>query len=148
MPSLGRILSLAGPVEESDSIMNLARLISQAAAAGDRDAVSELLDGDPTLSSSYAQDGCTRLHVAAYNGHIEVAELLLARGAEVDARTHNGLAETPLLKAVIGQHVDAVILLLAHGADVNRANDASATPLHKSAVQADPALTHPLVPPC
>jgi hypothetical protein len=35
----------------------------------------------------------TALHRAAYHGHVEICRVLLAAGAEVDARTDRGLSD-------------------------------------------------------
>jgi uncharacterized protein len=135
---------LLGAKEQSRA-MNPAYAISQAAADGDLETVRELLDQDPMLVHSYARSGWMPLHVAAYCGHLEVAELLLARGADVQAPARDGLGDTPLLKAVIRQRVEMVALLLAHHADVRIPNLADATPLHKAAVYGDPAITQLLL---
>ena len=45
----------------------------------------------------------TSLHHAAWNGHLQVVKLLLARGAEVDAR--NKFDATPLLNAARQGHL-------------------------------------------
>lgn len=114
--------------------MNAQRLITQAAAAGDVEAVRDLLKADPVLVHSYSGDGWTPLHLATHFGHTLVAEELLAHGADVCARASNALATTPLLWAVMGQDIAAVTLLLDHGADVNATTTAGSTPLHKAAV--------------
>ncbi len=51
----------------------------------------------------------TALHVAAENGHAEVARLLLDAGANVDARLTTG--QTPLDLAVLAEHGDVSQLL-------------------------------------
>jgi ankyrin repeat protein len=62
------------------------------------------------------------------NGHKDVAELLLAHNADLEAKAQNG--ETPLDWAVDNGHMEMVEFLLAKGADINaKANDGS-TPLH------------------
>ena len=57
------------------------------------------------------------LLTAAMIGDIASLELLLDRGADVNAT--DGSARTPLLEAVFGGHLDVVDLLLRRGADVN-----------------------------
>ena len=52
---------------------------------------------------------------AAWGGHTEVAELLIAKGADVSAM---GI-EAPLFAAVRRGHKEIVELLIAEGADVN-----------------------------
>jgi ankyrin repeat protein len=63
--------------------------------------------------------------------NIDVAELLVAAGADVNVRDANG-ASTLYLAAIEGH--DAVIrLLLDHGADVNQPDNTGMTPLHAAA---------------
>lgn len=59
--------------------------------------------------------GRTPLHWAAYEGRRDVAELLLAHHAEVNARTKAG--ETPLHVALGNNHKDAAELLRQHGGE-------------------------------
>lgn len=58
----------------------------------------------------------TPLHCACRNGHMEVAAALLERGAQVGAKTRNGL--TALHMSAQGDHEDCVELLLRHGANI------------------------------
>ncbi len=72
-------------------------------------------------------NGYTALHIAADEGHANVAEFLLANGADVNATSKNGY--TPLHLAVLEGHRDVVEVLLAHGADVNPHDWEGKTPL-------------------
>jgi hypothetical protein len=66
--------------------------------------------------------GATPLHYAAWNGHVEIARLLLQNGAEVNARSNNGY--TPLHSASIFGQVDILHLLVENGANLEaQAND-------------------------
>ena len=56
------------------------------------------------------------LHVAAFNGHVEILAALLAAGADVRARDNDG--RTPLLDAARGGRLAALDALAAAGADV------------------------------
>ena len=56
------------------------------------------------------------LHYAAVYGYKEIVKLLIAEGADVDAKTTTG--GTPLFNAA-GSHKEIVELLIAAGADVN-----------------------------
>ena len=71
------------------------------------------------------------LHCAAQQGHTEITELLIAKGANPNAIDMMG--ETPLHAAVLGGHKDVVIVLLAGGADVDAENRMQRTPLHFAA---------------
>jgi ankyrin repeat protein len=62
--------------------------------------------------------GHTALFYAALNEQLEVARLLLERGAGADVQGHN-LNGTPLLMAAQNGDVEMVKLLLAYGADPN-----------------------------
>jgi ankyrin repeat protein len=64
---------------------------------------------------------------AAMDDHKDVAELLLAHKADVNARGDEGF--TPLHIAAQWGHKDMVEWLLANGADVNTTNSEGDTPL-------------------
>ncbi|KIK81666.1 hypothetical protein PAXRUDRAFT_101449, partial [Paxillus rubicundulus Ve08.2h10] len=59
----------------------------------------------------------TPLHLACYDGHISIVELLLQKGAIVHAQGE--YSGTPLRSACDGGHIDIVELLLRNGADAN-----------------------------
>ena len=75
----------------------------------------------------HAAQGHTPLHWAGIGGNREVAELLLAKGAEVNARTINGVM--PLHLAAFWNSKEVAELLLARGAEVNAQNGSGKTPL-------------------
>ncbi|KAJ1561982.1 hypothetical protein HK405_001192, partial [Cladochytrium tenue] len=68
------------------------------------------------------------LHIAAQFGHVEVAQLLLANLADVDARDVDQL--TPLHFAAQIGHVETAQQLLANAAAVDARNKDQWTPLH------------------
>ena len=63
----------------------------------------------------------TALHYAVFAGHSEVADLLLDRGADINARSPNG--SSVLMMAVYEDHEEMVRRLLAHGADTRIKNE-------------------------
>jgi hypothetical protein len=71
-------------------------------------------------------NGMSLLHLAAREGHVEIARLLIASGADVNARCRRGW--TPLMHACVqgkmrSQAEEVVRSLLAAGADPNARND-------------------------
>ena len=72
--------------------------------------------------------GWTPLHYAAYWGGKEIAELLIAKGASVNAKGGTG-GGTPLHKAAWHGHKEIAELLIAKGVDVNATDMYRRTPL-------------------
>ena len=106
--------------------------LHEAAMNGKLEKAKALLKTNPDLVSSHASYGrLTPLQFAAEYGHKEVAELLLANKADVEAKSYGGW--TPLLNAVFGGHKDLVQLLLTNKAEVNYQEDAGRSPLHVAA---------------
>ena len=104
--------------------------IHDAAQAGDRDLVFELVAKDPTMLEIRDEIGASPLWYAASLGHVELARELVAAGAEVTVATRDGL--TPLHWAAVRGFYDVCLLMLDNGADVNARSVVQAnTPLHE-----------------
>jgi ankyrin repeat protein len=102
-----------------------------ASAIGDFDKAERLLKENPKLVK--AKDGyrTTPLHRAARHGHKQIAELLLAHGADVNATgTYDS---TPLHRAAETGRTQVAGVLVAHGARVNAVGRYGFTPLHFAA---------------
>ena len=78
--------------------------------------VSRELKANPDLAQSRGVHDLPALYFAAIGGDIAVAELLLAAGADVNARAQ---AAAPIHGAVMGGSTDMLRLLLRHGADAS-----------------------------
>ncbi|CAG0907119.1 unnamed protein product, partial [Cyprideis torosa] len=82
--------------------------------------------------------GWTALAHAAMRGHTHVMEILLAAGAEVDARGSYGL--TPLQWACMEGSLEGVRLLIDHGADWKLADDSGVNAVWYALRRGDPSL--------
>ena len=98
-----------------------------AAATGRMGDLRRSATGDTV--NSYAYDGWTPLHLAAFFGHEEAARFLLDAGADVHAVSHNGLTNTPLHAASAGKHEEVAMLLLENGAKSDVVDAGGYTPL-------------------
>jgi uncharacterized protein len=105
----------------------------EACAAGEVERAERLIAADPAAVGSYSPDGWTPLHLAAFFGHPKIAELLLAAGADVTARSRNPNANTPLHAALAGNHKLVAGLLIGRGSDLNAADGNGWHPLHIAA---------------
>ena len=106
----------------------------------DVEEVTSLLDADPELVHACDEAGMTPLHRAAENGQVEIVELLLARGADLEARTTDA-DQTALGRSYY--HEDVLEVLLAHGAtvDIFTAVNARKADYVADLLRQDPSLT-------
>ena len=103
--------------------------VFDAAAVGDVDRLTELLDADADLVGARSEDGFTPLHFAAFFNRGPAARLLLDRGADVGAVSDNDMKVQPLHSAVAAGSREIVAALLNAGADVNARQESGYTPL-------------------
>lgn len=107
--------------------------VFEAAATGQTGRVATLLDEQPDRINAIAPDGFTPLGLAAFFNHLEVVELLLARGADVNLPSQNAQHVMPLHSSVAVENIAITQALLAHGADVNATQTDDFTPLLEAA---------------
>jgi ankyrin repeat protein len=91
----------------------------EACALGELDALRTTLEAQPGHVNEQSPDGWTPLHMAVFFGHRPLAELLVARGADLAAVSQNGMAVTPLQSALARGSEECAELLVQHGADVH-----------------------------
>ena len=101
--------------------------IHQAAKDGNIEAIKQHLDAGTDVNEKSEPNGFTSLHIAAGNGHKEIVVLLIANGAEVNAKIYGG--KTPLDLAIFRNHPELAELLIAKGADLNAKDNNGRTPL-------------------
>ncbi|XP_018612889.2 ankyrin repeat domain-containing protein 50 [Scleropages formosus] len=125
------------PDGDGRTALSVAAMCVPSAAGGNRgDVVSLLLErgADPGHRD---RDNMTPLLLAAYEGHVEVVELLLEAGADVDESTaaHASGAITPLLAAASMGHMAAVSAVLFWGAAVDAIDSEGRTALSLAATR-------------
>ena len=139
---------------------------------GDIEAVKQHIAAGTDVNAMYEDGGfvlgMTPLHIAAFENHKEIVELLIANGADVNVKGENG--ETPLDVAFLyeetetadplrkhgGKHgtihgaarggdIEAVKEFLAAGTDVNAKDEDGHTPLYPAAFQDDKEIAELLI---
>lgn len=98
-----------------------------AARVGDLGAIEQYIASGAAVDAVDPEHGGTPLAWAAATGQAEAIELLIDRGADVNAADRDG--GTALLAAAFLGHEKAVDVLIRHGANVNAANRSGSTPL-------------------
>jgi hypothetical protein len=108
---------------KSRSKSKISQLESQNAQAlellqrGDNKAFIKYVDKHSELVRYYGKGKSTLLHVACADHKLELAEYLIAKGANIDAQDDYG--RTPLMDAVYYANIPLVKLLLQHNADIS-----------------------------
>jgi ankyrin repeat protein len=109
--------------------------VFEAAATGQTDRIRALIEQDPALVNSYSRDGFAPLSLAAFFGHAETVDALLAAGAEVSAPSRETMKLTPLASALATGQNQIARTLIGRGANVNAKGDTDVTPLHTAAAR-------------
>ena len=97
--------------------MNEARDFFVAAQQNATGTISSLLDEGQNANATDTH-GVTALIYAAREGHVDVINILLDHGAEIDGLGKNQQL-TPLQQAAWNNHLDCAQLLIERGADIN-----------------------------
>lgn len=110
----------------------------EAIGRSDMRAVKKLLKEGADVNRADPHTAETPLHRAAGEGAVGMAELLLDRGAAINARDFAG--QTPLFVACRDGRRDVVALLVARGADVTVLSYEEGSPLDRAAASGDTAV--------
>jgi ankyrin repeat protein len=105
--------------------------VADAAMNGDTESVRALLRGGADVNAAQG-DGMTALHWAAVHDEVEMADLVLYAGANLEAATRLG-GFTPLLVGSRAGSAAAVEALVKAGASVEAATSTGETALHLAA---------------
>jgi ankyrin repeat protein len=106
----------------------------EACGVGDTAEIARQLKRDPRLATAWTEFGASALHLAAFSGVPGAVQLLLDRGAEINARARNKFKNTPLQTALLAGQLATARLLLEHGADPLVRQALGFTPLHEAAL--------------
>jgi ankyrin repeat protein len=123
--------------------------VFEASTAGEVERVRALLDAEPGLANAYSPDGFQPLGYACFFGRLELLELLLARGAQLEAPARNPMQVRPLHSAVA--HTDEALALrmarrlLESGASPDVLQQGGFTPMHEAALRGHAPLVHLLL---
>ncbi|GMT36080.1 hypothetical protein PFISCL1PPCAC_27377 [Pristionchus fissidentatus] len=104
----------------------------EAAQFGLTENLRNLLDAGVITPDWVDQDECSLLHWAAINNRIQIADLVISRGCNVNA-IGGVLRSTPLHWAARQGHLRMVAFLVCRGADVDRRDVEGFTALHLAA---------------
>ncbi|MBV8389978.1 MAG: ankyrin repeat domain-containing protein [Mucilaginibacter sp.] len=101
--------------------------VFHAVLIGSVDIIKDLFEADPNLNLK-DNKGWTPLHYAAQNYLINIAELLIDNGADIEIKDDYG--NTPLWRATFSSQGkgEMIKLLLHRGANPNTANDSGVSP--------------------
>ena len=110
---------------ESDGLCNAVR-------SGDLRAVKEQLADGVDINAGDTEFGVTALSWAALLDNVEIANFLIEKGADVNAKSRDG--STPLHSAAFLGHTEIAELLIQKGANVDPRNYRDETPLDTSVV--------------
>jgi len=105
------------------------------AAIGRFKQVQQQVQRNPKIVTNAGVDGWTPLHHAAAAGQYKIADFLISKKADINAKTIKG--ETPLHLAVSWGRKKIVKLLILNGADVNKRDKYDNTPLQIAKTNGD-----------
>ncbi len=102
-----------------------------AAISGDLKKIKALLEEHPEWINATSWGNWTLLHRASQNGHKDIVDFLISKGADLEARTALGM--TPLYVAIYERKEVTVKQLIEKGADVFAVRNDGETMLHIAA---------------
>lgn len=107
--------------------------LHEAVSSNDMQGVKDFIRKYPKIVHSKNVNGETALFVAAREGNLEIAQLLISEDADVNEKDEDGF--TPIYWASLRGNTEILKLLISEGADVNSKNADGETPLHEAAAE-------------
>jgi uncharacterized protein len=111
--------------------------LPEACAVGDLNRVRSLIAADPEEINEFSSDGFAPVALAAFFGHPDIVEALIAAGADIDAQALNPMKVAAIHAAVARRDAHCVEILLRNGADPNLPQQDGITPLHVAQMNKD-----------
>ena len=126
METVKRLIAEGSDVQEIDSETALTPLV-EATLGGDKEIVVLLIEkgADPAGRDG---KGFTALHAAAHMGYVDIVELLIERGVDVNDQ-ENTSRITPLHAAAERDYQDVAKVLLLNDVDLNLKTESGHTPV-------------------
>ncbi|MDQ7824928.1 MAG: ankyrin repeat domain-containing protein [Candidatus Eremiobacteraeota bacterium] len=128
IPTAELLLSMGSDADVKNNAIK--QLFLAAAEGGSKAVIETLIARGMPLDVAY-DDGLVALHHAACYGYMDIAKLLLDKGAPINVK-EPAEWKTPLHFAVYKDLRDMVAFLISRGADVNAQTNEMITPLHIS----------------
>jgi len=139
---LAALLTVLGVLAGAGSAALLSPVLD-AAKRGDVEALKAELRAGADVNAAQG-DGFTALHWAAKTGNREIAEVLIAAGADTEATTRLG-SHTPLHVAAAAGEAEVTEVLLQAGAPADALTSTGAEPIHFAAAAGVPEVLNVLV---
>jgi ankyrin repeat protein len=118
----------------------------EAAAAGNIASLQQALTATPEAVHAFSGDGWTALHLAAAFGTPETVQLLIDKGASVNAVSENAQKNQPLHAALaLGRNPESIQILLAARASPNARQTGGFTAIFSAAAANRRDLTELLI---
>ena len=118
---------------------------AEAVAVGDEEKVREMVAADPSLASSFSDDGFPAVGLAIFFRHPAIARRLIELGADINAAARNPQKVAPIHAAAAVRDLDTLRLLLERGANVNARQQMGFVALMTAAIHGDTEMAKLLI---